>query len=68
MCRFCERFNSALSDAVRSELPYTYSAAFIDHVVIDGKMRSRTIHYMRDGIGFPLNYCPECGKKLTPDY
>ena len=24
----------------------------------------RTIHYKNQGIGFALNFCPECGKRL----
>lgn len=67
MCKFCERFERATWEAVKSDLPYTYSVAFIDHVIINRKLRSRTVHYMRDGIGFPLRYCPECGKKLVED-
>jgi len=67
MCKFCDQFEAAVLAAVRSEFPYTYSAAFLDHVIIDGKLRSRTIHYMKDGLGFPLHYCPECGKNLLED-
>ena len=25
---------------------------------------SRTIHFKNQGIGFALNFCPECGKRL----
>lgn len=64
MCRFCEQFELSVECAVHSEFETTYSAAFLDHVIIDGKMRSRTIHYMKNGVGFPLNFCPECGERL----
>ena len=26
--------------------------------------RGRTTHYQKNGIGFSLNFCPECGKKI----
>lgn len=29
------------------------------------KSASRTTHYRNQGIGFKLNYCPECGRKLV---
>lgn len=28
------------------------------------KLAGRTVHYRNKGLGFALNYCPECGKKL----
>lgn len=65
MCRFCQDFEFSTSLAVRSEFPYTYSVAYLDHVIVGGKIRSRTIHYMKNGIGYPLRFCPECGKKLV---
>lgn len=64
MCKFCESFEFSTSLTVKSEFPYTYSVAYIDHVIIDGRLRSQTIHYMKNGIGYPLRFCPECGKKL----
>lgn len=67
MCKFCGDFEFSTLLAVKSELPYTYSAAYLDHVIIGGKVRSRTIHYMRNGLGYPLRFCPECGKKLLED-
>lgn len=35
--------------------------------IVGGKIRSRKIHYMKNGIGYPLRFCPECGKKLLED-
>lgn len=64
MCKFCDDFEFTVSLCAKSELPYTFSAAYLDHVIIGGRIKGRTVHYMEDGVGFQLNYCPECGKKL----
>lgn len=64
MCKFCESFEFSTSSTNKLDIPYTYSVAYLDHVIIDGRIRSRTIHYMEDGIGYPLRFCTECGKQL----
>ena len=28
------------------------------------KMASRTVHFRNQGIGYALNFCPECGRSL----
>lgn len=65
MCKFCESFEFSTSLNVKSELPHTYSSAYIEHVIVGGKVRSRTIHYMKNGLRYRLMFCPECGKKLV---
>ena len=67
MCKFCEDFEFSVSLSVKGKHTYTYSVAYLDHVIVGGKVRSRTIHYMKNGIGYPLRFCPECGKKLLED-
>lgn len=32
--------------------------------VVNGRKCGRTTDYMKDGKGFPLNYCPSCGKRV----
>lgn len=68
MCRFCESFERAIFAAAKEEWEHRYSAPFLDHVVVNGKIRGVTMHYMdRSGmepVGFPLKYCPECGQRL----
>lgn len=64
MCRFCDDFEFTASLGEQSKLNYTYSVAYLNHVIEDGKLRSRTEYFMKDGVGYPLNFCPECGKKL----
>lgn len=32
--------------------------------VVNGRKCGRTTDYMKDGKGYPLNYCPSCGKRV----
>ena len=65
MCKFCEDFEFSVSLSVKREATYKYSAAYISHLMDGRKVRGRTIHFMKNGIGYPLRFCPECGKKLV---
>ena len=67
MCSFCQRYSEMKDVELYSNFPLSYSVALIDHMVYNGEPRGRTAHYMKDGIGFPLHYCPECGRKMTED-
>lgn len=67
MCRFCERFKSSLCVTKHLDFSVQYSVALVVHPIVDVELKCRTVHYMKDGVGFPLNYCPECGKKLLED-
>ena len=40
------------------------SAALISYAVVNGRKCGRTTDYMKDGKGYPLNYCPSCGKRV----
>lgn len=40
------------------------SAALVSYAVVNGRKCGRTTDYMKDGKGFPLNYCPSCGKRV----
>jgi hypothetical protein len=33
-------------------------------MVVNGRKCGRTTDYMKDGKGYPLNYCPSCGKRV----
>lgn len=39
-------------------------AALVIHSVINEKRCGRTTDYMKDGKGFPLNFCPSCGERV----
>lgn len=72
MCKFCEslEFSKEVNRAVLSKYDMCYSAVYLDYVIDEeGNTRMKNTHYMSNkpgsGIGFPLNFCPECGKKLV---
>ena len=41
------------------------SAALVSYAVVNGRKCGRTTDYMKDGKGYPLNYCPSCGKRVN---
>lgn len=41
-----------------------YIAALVSYAVVNGRKCGRTTDYMKDGKGYPLNYCPSCGKRV----
>lgn len=74
-CKFCEAldiwkhcnesYNKHLLKAER--LKEEYTVALVSHTwsVSRGKRSaSRTVDYRNKGLGYKLNYCPECGKEL----
>lgn len=79
-CRFCEAMQTnrqveeiSLSRSTEDELKQ-YGRYMVDYSVAivkrswyrkRGKRSAfRTIEYRYRGLGFALNYCPECGKKV----
>ena len=64
-CKFCEALaeNKALS---WSWLKREWTVALVCRSWAPGNKRhaSRTTDYRYRGIGYKLNYCPECGRKL----
>lgn len=40
------------------------SAALVSYAVVNGRKCGRTTDYMKEGKGFPLNYCHSCGKRV----
>ena len=79
-CKFCEAMQSnhqimkiARSWATEYELQkygkymIEYSVAIVKrtwHKKNGKRHASRTVQYRNKGIGYKLNYCPECGRKL----
>lgn len=75
-CKFCESYESwhNIHESYNQKRPkeerskYEYTAALIIRSWIP-KVRTkrhagRTIDCRNQGIGYELNYCPECGKRL----
>lgn len=67
-CRFCEAIELQAFINERHGKPAgiknVLSVALVSCSVIDGQRRGRSTDYMKDGKGYPLNFCPECGKKV----
>ena len=40
------------------------NSALVSYAVVNGRKCGRTTDYMKDGKGYPLNYCPSCGKRV----
>ena len=75
MCKFCESLNYEKQYARESnrnrdkedKLKHSYNVALIRHTWTKrkGKRKAcRTVDYRNQGIGYQLNYCPECGRML----
>ena len=72
MCKFCEAMEiNWKADAIlqRDEpaFEYRYSVAIVRRVFkkeVNG-CRGSSTDYRSRGCGYDLNYCPECGRKLT---
>jgi hypothetical protein len=75
MCKFCESLNYEKQYARESnrnrdkedKLKHSYNVALITHTWTKrrGKRKAcRTVDYRNQGIGYQLNYCPECGRML----
>lgn len=74
-CKFCEAletwkycnktFNKTRPKEER--LKEEYTVALVSHTWSASKGKrnaSRTVDYRNKGLGYKLNYCPECGKEL----
>lgn len=82
-CRFCEAMESNrkvykissewLTDAERNQYGkymIEYTVAIVKRTWYKKKGKAtagRTTQYRYRGIGFDLNYCPECGRKVKSD-
>ena len=72
MCKFCEAMERhwRLEVALQKEEPdfeYRYSVAIVRRLFKKGVngCRGSSTDYRSRGCGYDLNYCPECGRKLT---
>ena len=68
MCKFCDRLDAIIYfDKQEKELSREYTAAIVTRSwrKDQGKRcSSRSVSFRNQGIGFDLNFCPECGRKL----
>lgn len=75
-CTFCEAlmgyknirafFNQRDKEKHKEKTYEEYTVALVVRSYAKGKKRTarRTIDYRNQGIGFKLNFCPECGRRL----
>ena len=64
-CSFCEMYDiNQEINKHHSEFPTTFRAAIVHVNTIRGQKVRTHINYIKNGLGAPLRYCPECGKKL----
>lgn len=76
ICKFCDclqgnkrldrEFN--IDKEPSRKLHHSYTAALISHSWTSqyGKRNAcRSLYYRNRGLGFELNFCPECGKKIS---
>lgn len=67
-CPFCEMIEAQRFIEEHQGKPLGFqialSVALVSYVVINGHKSGRTTDYMKGGKGYPLNYCPSCGKHL----
>ena len=65
-CSFCEMYDiNQEINKHHSEFPTTFWAAIVHVNTIRGQKVRTRISYIKNGLGAPLRYCPECGKKLN---
>ena len=76
MCKFCESLESWKNihefhnqDITKAEkMKHEYTVALLIHSWCPKyktkRQASRTTDYRNQGLGYKLNYCPECGRKL----
>lgn len=70
MCKFCEAYELARR-IDRSDLGVNYRHEYTVALVTRSwkkdrgkKTASRLTNYRNKGLGYKLNYCPECGREL----
>lgn len=70
-CPFCksvelrkwiERVNKDQEQEQKNEI--VLAVALVEHTVINGETCGRVTDYMEHGEGYPLRFCPTCGKRL----
>lgn len=67
-CPFCEAIEVQRFIEEHQGKPLGFrmalSVALVSYAVVNGRKSGRTTDYMKGGKGYPLNYCPSCGKYL----
>ena len=71
MCKFCETMQTHMNIdqmSFNDEIETEYTVAIVKRTWIpkyqSKRTASRSVGYKRNGVGFDLNFCPECGKSM----
>ena len=71
MCKFCEDLQFSKQLDAESEyadrFSQEYTVAIVKRQWLTGRCKrtaNRSINFRYQGIGYKLNYCPECGKSM----
>ena len=69
MCLFCEAYDGKrkiadrfLTNGQRVDISVAIGERYFTRA---DRFAGRSLDYINDGKGAPLNYCPTCGKKLS---
>lgn len=72
MCKFCDSMqrNLQVDEILKKHDPLMekrYSVAIVSRMFFKGRKGSRgsSTDYRYRGCGYELNFCPECGRKIT---
>ena len=72
-CKFCEnltgykKIENFFNEREQEPFKYEYTVALVikQWLPSKGKRRAgRTTDYRNQGLGYKLNFCPECGRKI----
>lgn len=79
-CKFCEamKVNRQCDEIDQSPNELTYGKHMSEYTVaivahhwyskMGKRTASRTIYFRHRGLGYKLNYCPECGAKMEVEH
>ena len=69
MCLFCEAYDCKRQIAdwflTNGQRVDNSDAIVVRSFTREDRFGGRSLDYINDGKGAPLNYCPTCGKKLS---
>lgn len=67
-CLFCDEisFKKEMDKGNKDRLTkHSYTLAIVKNSKRKGVGNGRSVYFKRNGIGYPLNFCPECGSVVS---
>lgn len=66
ICSFCESYEiHKLAEDKNGDFRYVYNVALVSFTKYKNSRESRSVDFISKGKGSPLNFCPECGRKIN---